>query len=56
MKAKVESTSPMSKEQGFLNRAKKNDFCQVSQKMGKWKLKTEKYLMNQDIMKILFTL
>lgn len=35
MKAKVESTSPMSKEQGFLNRAKKNDFCQVSQKMGK---------------------
>lgn len=42
MKAKVESMSPMSKEQGFLNRAKKYDFCQVSQKVGKWKLKTEK--------------
>lgn len=36
MKAKVESTSPMSKEQS-LNRDKKYDFCQVSQKMGKLK-------------------
>ena len=53
MKTKVESTSPMSKEQG-LDRAKKYDFCLAQQKYGQMKIKMKKCIMNQNVMKILF--